>query len=32
MEDYKPMATPVIITLKKVTILDSELVDPTLHR
>jgi hypothetical protein len=32
MKDYKPMATPMIINLKKVTTSDSELVDPTLYR
>jgi hypothetical protein len=32
MEDCKPMATPMIINLKKLTISDSELVDPTLYR
>jgi hypothetical protein len=32
MEDYKPMATPMIFDLKKVTTLDSELVDPMLYR
>jgi hypothetical protein len=32
MEDCKPMATPTITNLKKVTTLDSELVDPTLYR
>jgi hypothetical protein len=32
MEDCKPMATPMITSLKKVTTSDSELVDPTLYR
>jgi hypothetical protein len=32
MEDCKPMATPMINNLKKVTTLDLELVDPTLYR
>jgi hypothetical protein len=32
MEDCKPMATPMITNLKKVTTSDSELVDPTLYR
>jgi hypothetical protein len=31
MEDYKPMATPMITNLKKVTTSNSELVDPTLY-
>jgi hypothetical protein len=32
MEDCKPMATPMITNLKKVTTSDSELVDPTLYK
>jgi hypothetical protein len=32
MEDCKPMATPMITNLKKVTTSDSELVDPMLYR
>jgi hypothetical protein len=32
MEDCKPMATPMINNLKKVTTPDLELVDPTLYR
>jgi hypothetical protein len=32
MEDCKPMATPMIINLKKVAAGDSELVNPTLYR
>jgi hypothetical protein len=32
MEDYKPMATPMISNLKKVAALDLELVDPTLYK
>jgi hypothetical protein len=32
MEDYKPMATPIITNLKKVVTLDSELVDPRIDR
>jgi hypothetical protein len=32
MEDSKPMATPTITNLKKVTTSNSELVDPTLYR
>jgi hypothetical protein len=32
MEDCKPMATPMITNLKKVTTSDLELVDPTLYR
>jgi hypothetical protein len=32
MEDYKPMATPMITNPKKVIALDLELVDPTLYK
>jgi hypothetical protein len=32
MDDFKPMATPMIINLKKATISDSELVDLALYR
>jgi hypothetical protein len=32
MEDCNPMATPMITNPKKVTTLDSKLVDPTLYR
>jgi hypothetical protein len=32
MEDCKPMATPMITNLKKVTTSNSELVDPTLYK
>jgi hypothetical protein len=32
MEDYKPMATPLITNLKKVTTSNLELVDPMLYR
>jgi hypothetical protein len=32
MEDCKPMTTPMITNLKKVTTLDLELVDPTLYK
>jgi hypothetical protein len=32
MEDWKPMATPMITNPKKVTTSNSELVDPTLYR
>jgi hypothetical protein len=32
MEDCRPMATPMITNLKKVTTSDSDMVDPTLYR
>jgi hypothetical protein len=32
MEDCKPMGTPMIINLKKVTTLDSKLADLTLYK